>query len=34
MAKLFASDTAMDVTIEGIQVLGGYGYGKATRSSA
>ncbi len=28
MAKLFASDTAMDVTIEGIQVLGGYGYVK------
>jgi alkylation response protein AidB-like acyl-CoA dehydrogenase len=26
MAKLFASDTAMDVTIEAIQVLGGYGY--------
>jgi alkylation response protein AidB-like acyl-CoA dehydrogenase len=26
MAKLFASDTAMEVTIEAIQVLGGYGY--------
>jgi alkylation response protein AidB-like acyl-CoA dehydrogenase len=26
MAKLFASDTAMDVTIEAIQVLGGHGY--------
>ena len=26
MAKLFASDTAMAVTIEAIQVLGGYGY--------
>ncbi|MEO6496025.1 MAG: acyl-CoA dehydrogenase family protein [Solirubrobacteraceae bacterium] len=26
MAKLFCSDTAMDVTIEAIQVLGGYGY--------
>jgi acyl-CoA dehydrogenase len=26
MAKLFASDTAMWVTIEAIQVLGGYGY--------
>ena len=26
MAKLFASDTAMFVTIEAIQVLGGYGY--------
>ena len=26
MAKLFASDTAMDVTIEAVQVLGGYGY--------
>jgi alkylation response protein AidB-like acyl-CoA dehydrogenase len=28
MAKLFASDTAMGVTIEAIQVLGGYGYVK------
>jgi alkylation response protein AidB-like acyl-CoA dehydrogenase len=26
MAKLFASDVAMNVTIEAIQVLGGYGY--------
>jgi alkylation response protein AidB-like acyl-CoA dehydrogenase len=26
MAKLFASDTCMDVTIEAVQVLGGYGY--------
>ena len=26
MAKLFCSDTAMDVTIEAVQVLGGYGY--------
>jgi alkylation response protein AidB-like acyl-CoA dehydrogenase len=26
MAKLFASDTAMWVTIEAIQILGGYGY--------
>src|SRR3954466_6833792 len=26
MAKLFASDTAMEVTVEAIQVLGGYGY--------
>jgi alkylation response protein AidB-like acyl-CoA dehydrogenase len=26
MAKLFASDTAMDVTVEAVQVLGGYGY--------
>src|ERR1700755_1374525 len=26
MAKLFASDTAMHVTVEGVQVLGGYGY--------
>ena len=26
MAKLFASDTAMDVTIEAVQILGGYGY--------
>ncbi|EGA88311.1 Acyl-CoA dehydrogenase [Planococcus donghaensis MPA1U2] len=28
MAKLFASKTAMDVTIEAIQVFGGYGYTK------
>jgi alkylation response protein AidB-like acyl-CoA dehydrogenase len=28
MAKLFASDNAMRVTIEAIQVLGGYGYVK------
>ncbi len=28
MAKLFCSDMAMDVTIEAIQVLGGYGYVK------
>jgi len=26
MAKLFASDTAMEVTTEAVQVLGGYGY--------
>jgi alkylation response protein AidB-like acyl-CoA dehydrogenase len=26
MAKLFCSDVAMDVTIEAVQVLGGYGY--------
>ncbi|MBO0767701.1 MAG: acyl-CoA dehydrogenase family protein [Solirubrobacterales bacterium] len=26
MAKLFAADTAMDVTVEAVQVLGGYGY--------
>ena len=26
MAKLFASDTAMGVTVEAMQVLGGYGY--------
>ncbi len=26
MAKLFASDNAMRVTVEGVQVLGGYGY--------
>jgi len=26
MAKLFASDTAMKVAIEAVQVLGGYGY--------
>jgi len=26
MAKLFASDTAMAVTLEAIQILGGYGY--------
>jgi alkylation response protein AidB-like acyl-CoA dehydrogenase len=28
MAKLFCSDTAMHVTVEAIQVLGGYGYVK------
>jgi len=28
MAKLFASDTAMYVTVEAVQVLGGYGYVK------
>jgi alkylation response protein AidB-like acyl-CoA dehydrogenase len=28
MAKLFASDTAMDVTVEAVQVLGGYGFVK------
>ena len=28
MAKLFASDNAMRVTLEAIQVLGGYGYVK------
>jgi alkylation response protein AidB-like acyl-CoA dehydrogenase len=28
MAKLFCSDTAMNVTVEAIQVLGGYGYVK------
>jgi alkylation response protein AidB-like acyl-CoA dehydrogenase len=26
MAKLFASDVAMEVTVEAVQVLGGYGY--------
>jgi alkylation response protein AidB-like acyl-CoA dehydrogenase len=26
MAKLFCSDTAMDVTVDAVQVLGGYGY--------
>jgi alkylation response protein AidB-like acyl-CoA dehydrogenase len=26
MAKLFCSDTAMEVTVEAVQVLGGYGY--------
>jgi alkylation response protein AidB-like acyl-CoA dehydrogenase len=26
MAKLFCSDTAMNVTVEAVQVLGGYGY--------
>jgi alkylation response protein AidB-like acyl-CoA dehydrogenase len=26
MAKVFASDNAMKVTVEGVQVLGGYGY--------
>jgi alkylation response protein AidB-like acyl-CoA dehydrogenase len=28
MAKLFSSDTAMAVTVEAVQVLGGYGYVK------
>ncbi len=28
MAKLLASDTAMKVTIDAVQVLGGYGYMK------
>ena len=28
MAKLFASKTAMDVTVEAVQVHGGYGYVK------
>jgi alkylation response protein AidB-like acyl-CoA dehydrogenase len=28
MSKLFASDTAMKVTIDAIQILGGYGYMK------
>jgi alkylation response protein AidB-like acyl-CoA dehydrogenase len=26
MAKLFCSDTAMAVTVDAVQVLGGYGY--------
>jgi alkylation response protein AidB-like acyl-CoA dehydrogenase len=26
MAKLFCSDTAMAVTVEAVQILGGYGY--------
>ncbi|RLA99700.1 MAG: acyl-CoA dehydrogenase, partial [Deltaproteobacteria bacterium] len=25
-AKMYASDTAMDAAIEGVQILGGYGY--------
>ncbi len=28
MAKLFCSDTAMEITVEAVQVLGGYGYVK------
>jgi alkylation response protein AidB-like acyl-CoA dehydrogenase len=28
MAKLLASDTAMWATVEGVQILGGYGYCK------
>jgi alkylation response protein AidB-like acyl-CoA dehydrogenase len=28
MAKVFCSDTAMSVTVEAVQVLGGYGYVK------
>lgn len=31
MAKLFASDNAMRVTVEAVQVLGGYGYSANTR---
>ena len=27
-AKCFASDTAMEVTTDGVQLLGGYGYTK------
>ena len=26
MAKLFASDAAMEVTVDAVQVLGGFGY--------
>jgi alkylation response protein AidB-like acyl-CoA dehydrogenase len=26
MAKLYASDAAMDITTQGVQLLGGYGY--------
>src|SRR5690606_15267779 len=26
MAKLFAGDTAMDATVEAVQIFGGYGY--------
>ena len=26
MAKLYATDSAMEVTLEALQVLGGYGY--------
>ena len=26
MAKLFASDTAIEVAVQAVQVLGGYGY--------
>ncbi|MBN2882959.1 MAG: acyl-CoA dehydrogenase, partial [Clostridia bacterium] len=28
MSKVFASDTAMKVTIDAVQVMGGYGYMK------
>jgi len=28
MAKLFASDSAMEVTTDAVQVLGGYGYSR------
>lgn len=28
MAKVFASDTAMQVTVDAVQILGGYGYMK------
>ncbi len=33
MAKLFCSDVAMRVTVEAVQVLGGYGTSRSTRSS-
>ena len=33
MTKLFCSDTAMEVTTDAVQVLGGYGYIQETRSS-
>ena len=34
MAKLKCGDVAMAVTTEAVQILGGYGYIRSTRSSA
>ena len=34
MAKLFCSDTAMEVTVEAVQILGGYGSSRTIRSNA
>ena len=32
-AKCFASDAAMEITTDAVQLLGGYGYTRTTRSS-
>jgi alkylation response protein AidB-like acyl-CoA dehydrogenase len=34
MAKMYASDAAMRAAIEGVQILGGYGYTRSTPWSA